>query len=77
MYERVRPDPKGDGRVRVHDRDDRGDDRSHDGREIIDQKELAERLLAQAKEQGVNLVDPGGLLNRPTKNVLETRSKRS
>ena len=32
--------------------------------EIIDQKELAERLLAQAKEQGVSLVGPGGLLNR-------------
>ncbi|MEW1808853.1 hypothetical protein [Pseudarthrobacter sp. NPDC080039] len=29
--------------------------------EIIDQKELAERLLAQAKEQGVSLVGPGGL----------------
>lgn len=26
--------------------------------EIIDQKELAERLLAQAKEQGVSLVGP-------------------
>ncbi|GFG51557.1 hypothetical protein [Mycolicibacterium agri] len=31
--------------------------------EIIDQKDLAERLLAQAKEQGVSLVGPGGLLN--------------
>jgi transposase-like protein len=40
--------------------------------EIIDQKELAERLLAQAKEQGVSLVGPGGLLNQLTKNVLET-----
>ncbi|MFF0988904.1 transposase [Kocuria nitroreducens] len=40
--------------------------------EIIDQKELAERLLAQAKEQGVSLVGPGGLLNQRTKNVLET-----
>ena len=28
--------------------------------EIIDQKELAERLLAQAKEQGVSLVGPTG-----------------
>jgi hypothetical protein len=34
--------------------------------------ELAERLLAQAKEQGVSLVDPGGLLNQLTRNVLET-----
>jgi putative transposase len=40
--------------------------------EIIDQKELAERLLAQAREQGVSLVGPGGLLNQLTKNVLET-----
>lgn len=40
--------------------------------EIIDQKELAERLLAQAKEQGVSLVGPGGLLNQLTRNVLET-----
>lgn len=40
--------------------------------EIIDQKELAERLLAQAKEQGVSLVGRGGLLNQLTKNVLET-----
>ncbi|MDC4232799.1 hypothetical protein M3T53_03615 [Actinomyces sp. B33] len=39
--------------------------------EIIDRKELAERL-AQAKEQGVSLVGPGGLLNQLTKNVLET-----
>ena len=38
--------------------------------EIIDQKELAERLLAQAKEQGVSLVGPGGLLNQLTRNVL-------
>ena len=40
--------------------------------EIIDQKDLAERLLAQAKEQGVSLVGPVGLLNQRTKNVLET-----
>ena len=40
--------------------------------EIIDQKDLAARLLAQAKEQGVSLVGPGGLLNQLTKNVLET-----
>jgi transposase-like protein len=29
-------------------------------------------LLTQAKEQGVSLVGPGGLLNQLTKNVLET-----
>lgn len=40
--------------------------------EIIDQQQLAERLLAQAKEQGVDLVGPDGLLNQLTKNVLET-----
>jgi putative transposase len=40
--------------------------------QIIDQKELAERLLAQAKEQGLRLVGPGGLLNQLTRNVLET-----
>jgi len=38
----------------------------------VDQKQLAEQLLAQAKEQGVELVGPNGLLNRLTKNVLET-----
>jgi transposase-like protein len=40
--------------------------------EIIDQKELAERLLVQAKEQGVSLVGPGGLLAGLTKQVIET-----
>ncbi|MEE1621842.1 IS256 family transposase [Zafaria sp. Z1313] len=40
--------------------------------EIIDQQELAEQLLAQAKEQGVSLVGPGGLLAGLTKTVLET-----
>lgn len=40
--------------------------------EIIDHKELAERLLAQAKERGVSLTGPGGLLSQLTKNVLET-----
>lgn len=38
----------------------------------VDRKQLAEQLLAQAKEQGVELVGPNGLLNRLTKNVLET-----
>jgi DNA repair photolyase len=40
--------------------------------EIIDQKELPERLLTQAKEQGVREVGPGGLLNQFTRNVLKT-----
>ncbi len=38
----------------------------------VDQHELAQQLLAQAKEQGVELVGPDGLLNRLTKSVLET-----
>ena len=40
--------------------------------EIIDQQRIAEQLLAQAKEQGVSLVGPGGLLGGLTKTVLET-----
>jgi len=40
--------------------------------EIIDQQQIAEQLLAQAKEQGVSLVGPGGLLGGLTKTVLET-----
>lgn len=31
--------------------------------EILDQKKLAERLLAQVKEQGASLLGPGGLLS--------------
>ena len=40
--------------------------------EIIDQKELVERLLVQAREQGVSLTGLGGLLSQLTKNVVET-----
>jgi putative transposase len=40
--------------------------------DTIDQKELAEQLLEQAKEQNIELVGPGGLLGQLTKNVLET-----
>ena len=40
--------------------------------EIIDQKEPAEVLLEQEREQGVSLLGPGGLLAGLTKNVLET-----
>ncbi|WP_230597337.1 hypothetical protein [Rhodococcoides fascians] len=39
----------------------------------VDQKQLAEQLLAQAKEQGIKLMGPNGLLNQLTKNVLEPR----
>ena len=35
--------------------------------EIIGQEDLAGRLLALAREQGVSLVGPGGLLNQLTK----------
>ena len=38
----------------------------------MDQRQLAEQLLAQARAQGVELVGPNGLLNQLTKNVLET-----
>lgn len=38
----------------------------------VDQQQLAEQLLAQAKERGVELMGPNGLLNQLTKNVLET-----
>ncbi|WP_240760338.1 transposase, partial [Phytoactinopolyspora endophytica] len=38
----------------------------------VDPQRLAEQLLAQAKEQGVDLVGPDGLLNQLTKSVLET-----
>lgn len=40
--------------------------------EIIDQKELAAALLEQAREQGVSLLGPGGLLAGLMKKVLET-----
>lgn len=40
--------------------------------EIIDEQQIAEQLLAQAKEQCVSLVGPGGLLAGLTKTVLET-----
>src|SRR5690606_10601096 len=40
--------------------------------EIIDEQQLAEQLLQQAKEQRVDLVGPDGVLNGLTKRVLET-----
>src|SRR3954451_14890350 len=42
------------------------------GGDGVDQQQLAEQLLAQAREQGVDLVGPNGLLNQLTKKVLET-----
>jgi len=38
----------------------------------VNQLELAQQLLAQAKEQGIELMGPNGLLGKLTKNVLET-----
>jgi|SRR6218665_146639 len=40
--------------------------------EIIDEQQLAEQLLKQAKDQGVDLVGPDGLLDGLTERVLET-----
>ena len=40
--------------------------------EINVQEELAQHLLAEAVEQGVSPVGPGGWLNQLTENVLET-----
>lgn len=40
--------------------------------EIIDQQQIAEQLLAEAKEKGISLVGPDGLLAGLTKRVLET-----
>ncbi len=40
--------------------------------DAVDQKKLAQQLLAQAEEQSIELIGPGGLLNQLTKNVLET-----
>lgn len=37
----------------------------------VDQQQLAEQLLAQARDKGIDLVGPGGLLNQITKRVLE------
>jgi Transposase, Mutator family len=41
-------------------------------RPAVDADGLAEQLVAQAREKGVELVGPDGLLSRLTKRVLET-----
>jgi len=38
----------------------------------IDEQGVAEQLVAQAREKGVELVGPNGLLSQLTKRVLET-----
>ena len=37
------------------------------------EQKLAQKLVARAREQGVSLTGPDGLLKRLTKAVLETR----
>ncbi len=37
--------------------------------DIVDQKQLAEQLLEQAKEQNIELVGPDGLLGQLTKSA--------
>ena len=38
----------------------------------IDEQSVAEQLVAQAREKGIELVGPNGLLSQLTKRVLET-----
>ena len=38
----------------------------------IDEQGVAEQLVAQAREKGIELVGPNGLLSQLTKRVLET-----
>ena len=38
----------------------------------IDERGVAEQLVAQARERGIELVGPNGLLSQLTKRVLET-----
>jgi len=45
-------------------------------KDAAETKKLAEQLLAQAKEQGIDLVGPGGLLNELTKTCWKPRWKR-
>lgn len=40
--------------------------------EVVDQQQLTDQLLAQARAHGVDLVCPGGLLNQITKRLPET-----
>jgi putative transposase len=39
---------------------------------VLDEQSMAEQLVAQAREKGVELVGPNGLLNQLTRRVLET-----
>jgi hypothetical protein len=46
--------------------------RARAGEPAIEEQSVAEQLVAQAREKGVELVGPGGLLSQLTKRVLET-----
>ena len=46
-------------------------DRSRSSRRF-DEQSVAEQLVAQAREKGIELVGPDGLLSQLTKRVLET-----
>jgi len=39
---------------------------------VLDEEGVAEQLVAQAREKGIELVGPNGLLSQLTKRVLET-----
>jgi hypothetical protein len=39
---------------------------------VLDEQGVAEQLVAQAREKGIELVGPNGLLSQLTKRVLET-----
>lgn len=41
----------------------------------LDQQELAQQLLARAREQGIDLVRTDGPVNRRTNNVRDTASE--
>jgi hypothetical protein len=45
-------------------------------KQTSDTRELAAQLLDQARTEGVDLIGPDGLVNRPTKTVLETAWRR-
>ena len=38
----------------------------------VDEQGMAEQLVAQAREKGIELVEPSGLMSQLTKRVLET-----
>ncbi len=41
----------------------------------IDEQSVAEQLVAQAREEGIELVGPDGLLSQLTKRVLEAEMR--